>query len=303
VTAAALVRTYEPSDADAAAALIAAEWPHRAAEGEQLRRGELQPDAHRWAAADTLGGGLVAYAALWRVRGDRFRMDLVVAPEWQRCGIGGELLRRILAAAEAGGAATLQARARESAAGALRFLHRRGFAETMRMTGLALDPRTIDVGRLGTYEQAAIGQGFAITTLAGEQRRDSACLHRLHELYEAAREGWPDPDPRPEPAEPVAFDAFLGLLDTFPADAESFFIATFGNRYAGFTGSLGTAVHPSFRGRGLATALKARLALHASAAGRTVLETSTGSPAMLRANEKVGFRRTWAEVRLVRRVA
>jgi GNAT superfamily N-acetyltransferase len=294
---------YEPRDADAAAALIAAEWPHRADEGEQLRRGEFQPDAHRWAAADSLGGGLVAYAALWRVRGDRFRMDLVVAPEWRERGIGGELLRRILAAAEADGAATLQARTRESAIGALRFLHRHGFAETMRMTGLALDPRTIDTGRLAAYEQAAIGQGFAITTLAAEQRRDSACLHRLHELYDTAREGWPDPDPRPEPPEPIGFDAFLRLLDTFPKDAESFFIATYSDRYAGFTSSLGTAMHPQFRGRGLATALKARLALHARAAGRTVLETSTGSPAMLRANEKVGFRRTWAEVRLVRRIS
>jgi GNAT superfamily N-acetyltransferase len=302
VTSAALVRPYATRDADAAAALVAAEWPHRASEAEQLRRGELDPEAKRWAAADPLGGGPVAYAALWRVRGDRFRMDLLVAPEWRRRGIGEEMLRRVLAAAEGEGAATLQARAYESAEDAIGFLHRRGFAATMRMVGLALDLRTIDPDRLAAYERAAIGQGFAITTLADEQRRDPASLHRLNELYDAAREGWPDPDPRPDPPEPIGYDAFLRLLDEFPTDAESFFIARVGDRYVGFTGSLGTAVHPAFRGRGLATALKARLALHACEIGRTLLETSTGHPAMLRANETIGFRRTYTEVRLVRRI-
>jgi len=61
-------------------------------------------------------------------------------------------------------------------------------------------------------------------------------------------------------------------------------------------------VHPELRGLGLANALKARAALHARAAGLETLETSTGSAAMQRANENVGYRLTCTEVRLVRRI-
>ncbi|HEX6745999.1 MAG TPA: GNAT family N-acetyltransferase [Longimicrobium sp.] len=300
---AASIRPFQPRDADAAAALIAAEWPHRADEAEQLRRGELHPDARRWAAADPSGGGLVAYAALWRVRDRRFRIDLDVAPAWRRRGIGGAMLETAVAAAAEDGAATVQARAYAGAADALRFLARRGFAETMRMFGLALDVRAIDPLRLAAYEQAAAAQGFALTTLAAEERRNPHSLRDLWEVYAAAQEGWRDPDPPPVPDPPMTFEAFLRRMDEFPTDPDAFFIAIHGERYAGLTGSIGTAVHPAYRGRGVANALKARAALHARTTGRGTMETCTGNPAMLRANENVGFRRTWTEVRLVRRVS
>ena len=296
----AVVGPFHQRDTGAAAELIAAEWPHRADEAGQLRRGEYHPEGQHWAAADPSGGGLVAYAALWRVRDDRFRMDLVVAPAWRRQGIGGRMMEMSIAAAEAAGAATLQARAYASARDALRFLERRGFVETMRMVGLTLDLRALDDSRLAAYEQAAAARGFVLTTLADEERRDPECRRGLWQVFAAAQDGWRDPDPRPEPPEPLGHDAFLRLFDQFPPDPAAFVIAKHGMRYAGFAGSIGTAVHPDFRGRGLANAMKVRVALLARAAGRATLESSTGNPAMLRANENVGFRRTWTEVRLAR---
>ena len=134
----AVIGPFHRRHTDAAAELITAEWPHRAHEADLFRRGEYDAVGWRWAAADPSGGGLVAYASLWRVRDDRFRMDLVVAPEWRRQGIGGRMMEMVVAAAEAEGAATLQARAYASAPDALRFLERRGFTETMRMWGLRL---------------------------------------------------------------------------------------------------------------------------------------------------------------------
>jgi GNAT superfamily N-acetyltransferase len=297
------IRRFEARDTEAAAALISAEWPHRADEAELFRRGEYHDVGERWAAADPSGGGLVAYASLWRVLDDRFRMDLVVAPEWRRQGIGGKMMEMAVAAAEAAGAATLQARAYGDATDALRFLEHRGFAETMRMVGLRLDLRTLDDARLAAYEHATAAQGFELTSLAEEERRNPGCRRELREVFAAAQEGWRDPDPRPGPPEPIGHDAFLRRMDEFPLDPAAFVIARHGERYAGFAGSIGTVVHPDFRGRGLASALKARVALYARAAGKETLETCTGHPAMLRANENVGYRRTWTEVRLVRRLA
>jgi GNAT superfamily N-acetyltransferase len=121
-------------------------------------------------------------------------------------------------------------------------------------------------------------------------------------LYGDVQEGWADPDPRPGPAHPLSFEAFLARVAELPPDPDAFFILVEDGRYVGFTGSLGTGVHPELRGRGLANALKARAALCARAAGVEVLETSTGSAAMQRANENVGFRLTCSEVRLVRRI-
>ena len=297
-----VIRAFADGDRAFAAELIAAEWPHRASEAVQLRDGDYLPDAPRWT-AENAGSDPIAYASLWRVAGDRFRMDLVVAPGWRGRGIGGEMLGTIIEAAQAAGAATLQARACDSARDALRFLERRGFAETMRMHGQRLDLATLDDARLAAYERAAAERGFELITLAEAERRNTDCWRRLWRLYAAVQEGWADPDPRPDPIVPMPFEAFIARSAELPPERDAFFILVKDGEYAGFTGSLGTGVHPAFRGRGLAMALKARLALHARDAGLGVLETSTGSAAMRRANENVGYRPTYCEVRLVRRLS
>jgi GNAT superfamily N-acetyltransferase len=297
-----VIRAFDDADRAAAADLIAAEWPHRADEAVPLRQGDYLPGAHRWTAADPADGSVRAYASLWRVVGDRFRMDLVVAPGWRRQGIGSRMMETLVGTAAASGAATLQARACATAADALRFLERRGFAETMRMQGMRLDLDALDVDRLAAYERRVAEQGFALTTLADARRRDPECWRKLWSLYTAVQEGWADPDPRPGPAQPLSYEAFLARVAELPPDSDAFFILVKDGRYAGFTGSLGTGVHLELRGRGLANALKARAVLHARAAGVEVLETSTGSAAMQRANENVGFHLIYSEVRLVRRI-
>jgi GNAT superfamily N-acetyltransferase len=297
----AIIRAFDDADRAAAADLILAEWPHRADEAAPLRHGDYLPAAPRWT-AEGASGRPVAYASLWRVAGDRFRMDLVVAPEWRRQGIGSRMMETLLGAAATASAATLQARAYASAAESLRFLEHRGFVETMRMVGMRLDPAEIDADRLAAYERRAAEQGFALTTLADLQREDPQCWRKLWALYGAAQEGWADPDPRSGPSQPMSYEAFLSRVAEFPPDPQAFFILVKDGRYAGFTGSLGTVVHPDFRGLGLANALKARAALHARAIGVEALETSTGNAAMRRANENVGYRITCTEVRLVRRI-
>jgi len=65
---------------------------------------------------------------------------------------------------------------------------------------------------------------------------------------------------------------------------------------------IGTAVLPAFRNRDIATALKIRVIEWARSNGVVTLWTASGSPPMIRINEKLGFQRTATEVRLVRRL-
>ena len=78
------------------------------------------------------------------------------------------------------------------------------------------------------------------------------------------------------------------------------FLAVRDGRYVGFTGALGTAVDPAFRGQGIATALKLRAVSYARDHGLVTLHTSSGNPVMLRINEQLGFQPVSTEIRLVK---
>jgi GNAT superfamily N-acetyltransferase len=62
----------------------------------------------------------------------------------------------------------------------------------------------------------------------------------------------------------------------------------------------GDGAHPDWRRQGLALAPKVRLIERARREGVPLLRTNTASPAILALNEKLGFRRGLAEVRLVK---
>jgi GNAT superfamily N-acetyltransferase len=284
----------------AAGELFASEVPRRAEEVPRWDQGEPWPNTQRWVALDE-ARSVVGYAALWRVRADRFRMDLVVAPPARGRGVGSRLLGQLVGEARSAGAATLQARAEDSDERALEFLTHRGFQETMRMfrqelrtAGAVLEPNERERAALANVE---------LTTLAEEMSRGAEWFERLRVVYEGVREGWRDPDPRPEePSHRVTPTELQRALDAFPMEPDAFLLAMRDGRYVAFVGSIGTGVLPSFRGRGLATALKRRYAALMRSRGVEVLHTLTGNPAMLRANENVGYRTVSAEVRLVRQL-
>jgi RimJ/RimL family protein N-acetyltransferase len=61
-------------------------------------------------------------------------------------------------------------------------------------------------------------------------------------------------------------------------------------------------VRPAFCGQGIATALKVRAITRARDLGVATVRTSTGNPAMMRINERLGFRTTATEIRLIHRL-
>jgi GNAT superfamily N-acetyltransferase len=143
--------------------------------------------------------------------------------------------------------------------------------------------------------------GIEVTNLAAVREREGDYLEQFYELYSAAREGWPDPDPDPNGPIPIPFERLKGWLDEVKLP-ETFFIAKQARRYVAFTSmfGIGTAVHPEYRRKGIATLLKAGSIVDAQRRGLRGQTTSTGNPAMQAALERLGYRRIWSEIRLIR---
>jgi GNAT superfamily N-acetyltransferase len=293
------LRPLTTEDLQDAAALFAAGYPERA---QELERWPFGSPAWRWVA--TAAAELVGYAGLWRVDGDRFRMDLVVAAEVRCRGIGDRVLDWLVDAARAAGGATLQARANCDSLPALTFLAHRGFTETMRMHRAVLDVAGFrPPADASEVERRCAAAGIAIAPLCALEREDVRCWERLRDACNAARNGWPDPDPRPEPRV-LSMDQVRTWFRQSDAELthETSFVAVAGDRYIGFVGPLGTGVDPEFRNRGVATALKLREIAAAQAQGQTAFHSSSGNPAMLRVFDKLGYTRMTTEIRLVRRL-
>ncbi len=301
------------ADIPAAGALLAESYPHRAHESE--RWGRRPNDAQRWV-VPAPDGSLAAYLALWRVQAMQFRMDLVLRPRERGHGLGTALLDFLIASARAAGATSLQARPYAEESRALDLLASRSFRETMRMIGLQLDDvPAVSLEPVGWYEGKLAERGLRVTTFAEELSADPDGWRKLRDVNEAARFGWPDPDPQPDGSlgEEQSVEQFRAQAYDFHMIPEACFVALDHEQYVGYSalalrdaarvegGSGGTAVRPEYRGVGVATALKARCVRWAQENGVSRLSTSSGNPAMVRVNEKFGFRRTYVEVRLVRR--
>jgi GNAT superfamily N-acetyltransferase len=294
------IRDLSPSDYGSAAELFATAFPDRAREPAAWADEEHAQAVRRWVAVDPPAEQFLGYGVAWQVRPGKFRMDLVVRTEARRRGIGGRLLAHLTERAREVGAATLQARAASEAIEAGAFLARRAFVETMRMHRLVLRVAEANLAPFGGLEMRLAAAAIRITTLREEQRVDPAWWEKLHDLYNAAREDWPDPDPGPNAG--VTGEQFRRLWERFPCPPEAVFLAKRGDRYLGFTGGVGTGVRPADRNRGIATALKVRAVAWARDRGAETVATASGHPAMLRVNEKLGFRRIATEVRLVKRL-
>jgi GNAT superfamily N-acetyltransferase len=257
----------------------------------------------RYVAVETQKDQRLAYATLWELREGRYRFDLAVRPEWQRQGIATQLLSQVMSDAQSLGATGLQARVRDDKPAVLEFIRRRGFHESHRMGAYRLDFAQASVSALQEAFTRLRDGGIDVTNLAAVRGQNASHVEQLHELYSAAREGWPDPDPDPSGPIPIPFERLKRWLAevTLP---EAFFIARHGQRYVAFTSvfDIGTAVHPEYRRKGIATQLKAGSIADAQRRGFRGQTTSTASPAMQRVLERLGYRRMWSEIRLIRAV-
>jgi len=304
-------RPLDPSDLEAAGRLLVDSYPHRAHEPAWWHRTAPHEQTVRWGIFDR-SDDVLAYAALWRVDGQKFRFDVIVGAQHRRCGHGNRLFERVKDAAATAGAKTLQARAYATDLDSLAFLDRRQFVETMRMRGFVLSLAGADLDALTAAANSCSASDVSIQTPSASQHNDARFWNKLADVHNAAREGWPDPDPGGEvtPTDPSTLRRLL-----MPADdsAIAFFIASRGDQFIGYSllsrrcdsgeaQFASTAVRPAMRGQRIATALRARCILSARDSGFEAVRSASGNAALIRINERFGFQDTYCEVRLVRRL-
>jgi len=254
---------------------------------------------------------IVGYAAVWNVLGAKYRFDVVVNPQSVRRGIGSGLFDIALDEARRSGARTLQARAYEASAPALAFLARRDFVETMKMRWFTLDLAAADMTRIRDAMNA--GGDVTIGEATPGQMSQPEFWSALADLHNAARDGWPDPDPggpvvsiRPDTVRSWLMpggEALVALVVAARAGQWVGSCALVRDRLGADAHFAATAVRPDARGRGLATALRARALVAAREAGYTTVRSASGSAAIAAINARFGFGERFCEVRLVRRLS
>jgi GNAT superfamily N-acetyltransferase len=250
------------------------------------------------------GAGVSGYAAAYPLDATHFRLNLIVAPSRTGWGVGTRLLSELEAEVRRRGGLYLQARLLEGAGSGLAFALARGFEEIHRMRGMSLRAGDFRHDRWQPLGRRLSEEGFSLTTLKAETEAGRGPVDKLVELHARAQEGWPSPDPTWHTDDAGRRRS----LFTDVARPELFSIMKLGERYAGYTSAkrqnlTATAVDPDLRGRGVATYMKAHNLALCIAAGEDYFETCSASPAMIRVNEKLGYRPNGlVEVRLLKRL-
>ena len=228
------------------------------------------------------------------------RADVRVLPTARGRGIGSALLDELQRRAEALGVPTLEVEVREDDSGSLIWTQSEGFQETGRSVRLALD--------LTAIEEPAVEPPAGIEVVTWAERPELA-----RGIYNVACEAYPD-EPGSGDAEMEPFAGWLSQDMQGSGDrADAVFVALAGDEVAGYaklamsvrSGYVMhdmTGVKRSFRGRGIASALKRTEIAWAKREGFHTLETFNDElNAPIRAlNQKHGYRPTTGSVTLRR---
>jgi mycothiol synthase len=298
-----------PLPAPAYAAIASArcaEEPAAAVTADSLRRDDegliARGAAPVWQVARR-GDGVVGYGRVFDA-GAAYLANVWVAPRERRRGIGSAIWRAAEDELRRLGASAVRTVWLDAAAdAALGFLRHHAFRERDRAWELVLDLTA------SPASGARAPRGISITTLLDEGPGDHAVRRRVWELHNASRRDQPPAD---EHADPIPFDAWVSrMVDGPEVPPDGFFLAKEGDAYVGMTTlergqapSDGlrngfTGVLPEHRGRGIARALKLAAIAHARARGYRLLATGqhADNAAMLRVNERLGYRRASTRVR------
>jgi GNAT superfamily N-acetyltransferase len=269
---------------------------------ERAARGGL---ALRRLVAEDAAGQLLGFAMV--MGRERCRLDVGVEPTARRRGIGELLWRAALAELRAVGATAVHSSWFDATAQeAWRFLSKRGFVEAQRAYGSELDLAELDPARFAELEARLAAEGVLFEPLP----TDREALRRVHALHEACRMDQPGETRRPIPFE----EWLVAMVDAPGALPDGWVLARQGDAYVGLTvldarGGEPACLHqgftgvlPSHRGRGIATALKVRAAAWARGRGYRRIRTDNSclNGAMLKVNEKIGFRRVSERVSMER---
>lgn len=239
---------------------------------------------------------------------DRYRMFLIVGPEWLRAGVGDLLFDQLLNDLRALKAKSAWVRHYSHLSDILAFLRHRDFEEKIFIWDLRWYVDNARIDSVGV--EPATASGITLTNFAEESAQDPNAIHKLHEFLNVVKAD----DPRRQPFTPRSFESVVAWFKRPDVFADACFIARHGDRYVGFTdlnlmeplpGGIFagfTGVAREYRRQGIGTALKLRAFNYAQARGYKSIRTFNhpSQIAILSLNEKLGFKREFGYVTLER---
>jgi GNAT superfamily N-acetyltransferase len=240
-----------------------------------------------------VGAGSVGRVYMYEAGFERYWFGIHVLPEARRRGLGTRLWALASDVSRAAGKTGLQTDVSEAQADGLAFLGHRGFVEVEREKMVRLELRGL------TLADPAAPPGVVLTTFADRPDLE-------HGLYAVAVAAYPD-IPSEKPIAVGSYEEFVARdvrRDGIPSDALAIAVDDATGEVAGWASLLFvpgsstiawhdmTAVHPRWRGRGVATALKRATIQWAVEHGLEILETGndTANGPMRAVNAKLGYR-------------
>jgi mycothiol synthase len=230
----------------------------------------------------------------------KYRIGIYVEPRSQRSGAGGLIHDRLMSELNDRQAIAVNVRVRSDMAESIGFLENRDFARVettceSRLTVASFDPRR--------FEEAAAQlacKGITFTSLADERGRNAAVLQDIYSLYLACLQDVPTNGA----ATNIPFSQFVAReIDAPNVLPDAYFLAVSGGQFVAVCAFIRhpclhdvlvgrmTGCLPSFRGQGIAPALKLCMAAYARTHGFREIWTwnSAQNASMLKINETLGF--------------
>jgi GNAT superfamily N-acetyltransferase len=283
------IRPLRDEDFEAVAEIATANFPDEPHTAQETRDQYARFDERRfsrgWIVAEERGQ-VMAYGfwshVWWSFHPDKYHVYASVHPRAHRRGIGTTMLTHLL-----------------------RRLGERG---ATRLKSWALDLTPFE-----GYARRAEAAGAEITTLKDELRADPNRLGAVYQSHCALDIGTPHSDP--DLPTPPRFERWVEDEVRSPrALRDAYFLVKMGDLYIGesvlqrYDAGPGvlwqhlTAVHPEYRGHGIATALKVRTVEYAQIMGYREIRTfnSSKNAPMLAINTKLGFVRQPAWIDFLR---
>jgi GNAT superfamily N-acetyltransferase len=300
------VRKFEPNDEDyqKVVAIHNAGWPdYPNTVTEWQENDQRRPSKLKWgryiAEVDGEPVGTADYGqSLLHYHPQKFWVGVDVLPAYRRRGIGRQLFEHLMQELAPYEPIKLSCHTREDSEGAVAFVQRLGFEETMREWESRLDPRQVNLDEWQRYPERVAAAGIEIKTireLESDPERDA----KLYALDMQLEHDVPSPDPISD----VPLEEWVKVWDRPNLLKDGWFVAVHNGEYIGesslwksetlshvlYTGL--TGVHRDYRRQGIATALKLAAIRYAQQHNITEIRTwnEVNNQGMLGINIRLGF--------------
>ncbi|MAF26987.1 MAG: GNAT family N-acetyltransferase [Gemmatimonadota bacterium] len=300
-----MLRDFETRDYDDCVRIENLLYPGHGSSVERMRHTDLAKDERirfrRWVWEEAGSPvGWCEYSQFMECHHPRkFSLAIRVAPQWQRRGIGSACYERLVEELRAFDPLKLGAVGKDDMPESMHFLERRGFVIGLRELQYSLDLSRFDPESHEDAISKLEESGLRLQTLREYEAECPDARVRMWEMEQAV-----SPDiPSNDEFTPVSFDSFAGMVFGHPNfDPDAWVVALDGDSPVGVTnlwdreGNDGintglTAVRREYRGRGIASAVKARSLAWAKARGypwaRT--ENEENNRGMIGINRRLGF--------------